>query len=99
MHSSTTSYIALQTLYRDQARADLERYQHALSEILHTVGLPEDAIAQDEIESFVKNSHHLKVVRGSALVGDLSKEMEVVGQYHAAISGNRAEHPSRRTAE
>ena len=79
MHSSTTSYIALQTLYRDQSRADLSAYKLALDETLQRAGLPEDAIEQEEIESFVKNCHYLKVVRGSPLCGDLSKELSVVG--------------------
>lgn len=79
MHSSTTSYIALQTLYRDQTRADVESFNLALAKTLQSVGLPEDAIAQEEVDSFVKNCHHLKVVRGSPLTGDLTKELAVVG--------------------
>jgi len=83
MHSSTTSYIALQNLYRAQASADLQKYKHILAGVLAKIGLDSEIISQEEIEGFVKNSGGVEIIQGSKLRD--SKEVsgllkEVIGQ-------------------
>jgi hypothetical protein len=67
MHSSTSAYIALQKLYKEQHRADLAEYRAILTSTLEAVGLPADAIPNDEIETFVKNSSAVAIVKGTPL--------------------------------
>ncbi|KAK1925463.1 putative ubiquitin-activating enzyme subunit [Papiliotrema laurentii] len=72
MHSSTTAYITLQNLYKEQHRADLAEYKAILTGILNGVGLPADVIPDDEIENFVRNSSAVAIIKGRPLRG--SKE-------------------------
>lgn len=67
MHSSTTAYITLQNLYKEQHRADLAEYRVILTSTLSGLGLPADAIPDDEIETFVKNSSAVAIVKGAPL--------------------------------
>ncbi|WVF70271.1 hypothetical protein IAT40_005060 [Kwoniella sp. CBS 6097] len=67
MHSSTTSYIALQNLYKAQYQADLARFRSLLSEVLGKIGLAEDSIPIEEVEGFVKNIGGVGIIRGRAL--------------------------------
>ncbi|KAK4684019.1 NEDD8-activating enzyme E1 regulatory subunit, partial [Tremellales sp. Uapishka_1] len=67
MHSSTTSYIALQNLYRAQAATDLQQFKSLLAGVLQQVGLPVDAIPTEEIEGFVKNAGGVGIVKGRPL--------------------------------
>jgi amyloid beta precursor protein binding protein 1 len=72
MHSSTTAYITLQNLYKEQHRADLAECKAILTGILNGVGLPADVIPDDEIENFVRNSSAVAIIKGRPLRG--SKE-------------------------
>ena len=67
MHSSTTSYIALQNLYKAQHLADLAAYRSLLRKVLEKVGLSGDAIPEEEVEGFVKGSGGVSIINGSAL--------------------------------
>ena len=80
MHSSTASYIALQNMFKRQYLADLAEYQTVLGQVLAGVGLPADAIPQDEVESFVRNSAGVDIVNGTSLrdqkdVNGLTKDL------------------------
>ena len=68
MHSSTTSYIALQSLYKEQYQADLEEYRQVLVRVLDGLGLPTIAVSEGEIEGFAKNSAGVAIVKGRPLV-------------------------------
>lgn len=67
MHSSTESYIALQSLYRKQHQSDLEAFRACLSITLEEIGLPSDAIDDSEIIAFVKNTNGVAVVKGTPI--------------------------------
>ncbi|WWD17675.1 hypothetical protein CI109_102116 [Kwoniella shandongensis] len=67
MHSSTTSYVSLQNLYKAQFQEDLSTFQSLLTNVLTGVGLPEDAIPQEEVEGFVKNVSGVGIIKGSPL--------------------------------
>jgi len=67
MHSSTTAYIALQNLYKDQHKSDLAKFRTILASVLDEVGLPADAIPDDELEGFVKNSSAVAIIKGTPL--------------------------------
>jgi amyloid beta precursor protein binding protein 1 len=67
MHSSTSSYVALQNLYRAQFNQDLERFKRILADTLQRIGLPEDAIPGDEVEGFARNSGGVQVIKGRPL--------------------------------
>lgn len=67
MKADTTGFLKLQTVYRQKAAADRARFKDLLNELLDAAGRPRDAITDDEIEIFCKNSAHLKVVCGTSL--------------------------------
>ena len=67
MHSSTTAYIALQNLYKDQHRSDLAEYQTVLAAVLDRLGMMPDAIPAEEVEGFVRNSSAVAIIKGSPL--------------------------------
>jgi len=67
MHSSTTAYIALQNLYKDQHRADLAEYQTVLAAVLDRLGMLPDTIPAEEVEGFVKNSSAVAIIKGCPL--------------------------------
>lgn len=67
MHSSTTSYVALQNLYRAQFNHDFSRYKQILAATLERIGLPEDAIPSEEVEGFARNSGGVQIIKGRPL--------------------------------
>lgn len=67
MHSSTSSYITLQNLYKAQFQTDLELYRKHLTIVLQGLGLPEDAVPSEEVESFVRNTGGVAVIKSTAL--------------------------------
>jgi amyloid beta precursor protein binding protein 1 len=67
MHSSTSSYLALQGLYRTQFQQDLQQFSLHLRDILRNIGLPEDAISNSEIASFVKNTNGVALIKGTSI--------------------------------
>ncbi|KAL1413018.1 hypothetical protein Q8F55_000767 [Vanrija albida] len=67
MHSSTGSYVALQNLYKQQHLHDLAKFTELLAGVLQSIGLPSDAIPDEEVESFVKNVGGVGIVHGSPL--------------------------------
>lgn len=98
MHSDTNSYVEIQTLYKNQAREERERFKSVLVKqikalagsnanmdeiaLLQSVGINEGLI-----DDFVKNSHGLKVLR-STKYGSIDSDKGVLGiclSYHHFI--------------
>ncbi|MCO5596227.1 hypothetical protein L7F22_050287 [Adiantum nelumboides] len=73
MKAQSSTYVQLQKLYKNKASRDVQQLQHYLEEILNQVGLPINAISQDEIESFAKHTSYLKLIRGRLLSDRLDK--------------------------
>jgi amyloid beta precursor protein binding protein 1 len=67
MHSSTTAYIALQNLFKDQHRSDLAEYKSVLGSVLERLGMLPDTIPDEEVEGFVKNSSAVAIIKGAPL--------------------------------
>ena len=67
MHSSTASYLALQGLYRARFQQDLQEYRVQLQAILRKIGLPADAISDSEVESFVRNTYGVALIKGTSI--------------------------------
>ncbi|WRT64346.1 uncharacterized protein IL334_001278 [Kwoniella shivajii] len=67
MHSSTTSYVQLQNLYKKEYQSDLARFKTLLAEILLRIGLEEGTVSDEEIESFVKNVGGVGIIKGRSL--------------------------------
>jgi amyloid beta precursor protein binding protein 1 len=82
LHSSTTAYIALQNLYKAQYQADLARFKELLAGVLEGLGLPPDAIPDEEVEGFVKNTGGMAIVKGRPL----RESKEAKGLLAEAIS-------------
>lgn len=97
MHSSTESYIQLQTLYKIQYRRDLEAYQECLVSKLSGVGLSADTISQHEVEAFVKNTSGFAIVKGSPLTARRSLSEKLREQCGRSLTiyfrGMRADEP------
>ena len=68
MHSSTSSYITLQNLFKAQHLADLTEFRSILAEVLGALGLPIEAVSEEEVESFVKGAGSVGILRGSPLI-------------------------------
>lgn len=81
MHSSTPSYLSIQGLYRNQFKQDLQDFRVKLRSVLSQVGLPEDAIPESELESFVKNTNGVALVKGSSV----ASRRVVGGELKASI--------------
>ncbi|KAI5478648.1 amyloid beta precursor protein binding protein 1 [Pseudohyphozyma bogoriensis] len=67
MKADTTGYVGLQTIYKTKAREDLALFEQLLEGVLEKVGVEKNVIGQEEVESFVKHSAWLKVLRGRSL--------------------------------
>lgn len=66
MKSHSTTYVKLQQIYREKAKKDLNEFEKLLKETLSKLG-QERVIEKEEIESFVKHSAWIKVLRGRKL--------------------------------
>jgi amyloid beta precursor protein binding protein 1 len=67
MHSSNTSYIALQNLFKAQHLSDLAEFRGLLEGVLEGICLPGDAIPDEEVESFVRGTGSVAIVKGNSL--------------------------------
>ena len=67
MHSSTTSYITLQNLFKAQHLADLSEFRSVLAQVLESLGLPIEAVSEEEVERFVKGAGSVGIIKGSPL--------------------------------
>lgn len=67
MKAETGRYVQLQNVYRGKARADLAKVEELLARLLESVGVAKDAISKEAVETFVKHSAFLKVLRGRSL--------------------------------
>nr|XP_018267361.1 amyloid beta protein binding protein 1 [Kwoniella dejecticola CBS 10117]OBR89519.1 amyloid beta protein binding protein 1 [Kwoniella dejecticola CBS 10117] len=67
MHSSTTSYVHLQNLYKQEYQSDLKRFKRLLSQTLQNIGLEEETIPDEEVESFAKNVAGVGIIKGTPL--------------------------------
>ncbi|GBE84542.1 hypothetical protein SCP_0605210 [Sparassis crispa] len=61
MKTDTTSYVRLQSLYRDWARIEKARFTEILKEKFPEIAPDVDS---EELDTFVKNAHHIRVLRG-----------------------------------
>lgn len=67
MKADSRGYVGLQNLYKQKARADLEVVRELLGQLSDSAGIDRSRVADEEIETFVKHSAFLKVVRGRSL--------------------------------
>ncbi|KAM5543775.1 hypothetical protein V8D89_002392 [Ganoderma adspersum] len=74
MKSDTTSYVQLQNLYRAQAEVEKAQFKQ-----LFAAKHPEIArsVNPEEVESFVKNAHHIRVLRGKQW-GAMDQDREAI---------------------
>ncbi len=90
MHSSTSSYIALQNLYRGQYREDLGRFREILSGVLEKAEMTSDTIPEEEVDGFVKFTGGVGIITGTSLRN--RKEIkgtlrETIGQCQTPATG------------
>ncbi|KAL1939295.1 hypothetical protein VTO73DRAFT_10098 [Trametes versicolor] len=88
MKSDTESYVRLQNLYRQWADVEKGKFK-ALFEASH----PDAAAGADpeEVDSFVKNSHHLRVLRGKRW-GAFDADREALGNALVSTPREAATH-------
>ncbi|KAI0759401.1 hypothetical protein BD413DRAFT_274780 [Trametes elegans] len=88
MKSDTESYVRLQNLYREAAEAEKDKFK-ALFKQKH----PQLAETADpeEVDTFVKNSHHLRVLRGKQF-GAFDKDREAIANSLAVAPRETATH-------
>lgn len=87
MKADTTGYVGLQSMYKAKAKEDLALVKQLLGEVLQKAGVEASRITAEEVETFVKHSAYLKVVRGRSL------RME---EEASLVKGNLGECQSRR---
>lgn len=73
MSSATKSYINLQNIYREKARADERDFTDEVVKVLTSIGRSPQEISKDSIHTFCKNSYFIHVSRGSRK--DFNQEM------------------------
>lgn len=76
--ATSATYVEIQRLYKVKAQQDLSALKQNLSAILSSVGLPPDAIADTEVESFAKHAGYLKLVRGRSFAQSLQEPAQDV---------------------
>lgn len=64
MKASTTQYVGLQTLYKDRAVEEKNAFKSVLNEVIKEQGEDPALIDDEAVDSFVKNAHILRLVRG-----------------------------------
>lgn len=84
MKASTSSYVDLQNLYKTKARQDLSVVESLLQRTLKKVGVSEEVVSREEIETFVKHSAFLKVLRGRSLEQE-ARESKLKGQLGLSL--------------
>ena len=73
MMSSSDLYIALQRVYQAKANQDVESFTGHLIHLLSSIGKPENAIPEQEIKMFCRNSAFLYTVRTRSLSEELTR--------------------------
>lgn len=104
MKASTSSYIELQALYKQQARDDANDYEACLSKVLKEVGFEgEEAIPRDEVEAFVRNCHGVACLKGRSwrqeiedpkkeeIISAIESESTAMGYYISLRAAERFE--------
>jgi len=66
MTSDTETYVSLQSIYSQQAQADIAAVQVHMREIASIEGLPTDLVTVEYVKLFCKNSNHLRVLSYSS---------------------------------
>ncbi|KAH9916765.1 uncharacterized protein BXZ73DRAFT_53641 [Epithele typhae] len=74
MKSDTKSYVELQNLYRQQAESEKAKFKEAF---VSKHPKAAQMVNPDEVDTFVKNAHHLRVLRGKQL-GAFDKDREAI---------------------
>ncbi|BGP19641.1 hypothetical protein JCM10213_000099 [Rhodosporidiobolus nylandii] len=82
-HSST--YVALQNLYKQKAREDRDEVRRLLNELCGRLGVEKGRISDEELESFVKHAAWVRVVRGRRIAEE-EKECALKGKLGALLS-------------
>ncbi|XP_057667798.1 NEDD8-activating enzyme E1 regulatory subunit [Diorhabda carinulata] len=81
MAADTTSYITLQQLYHRQAEQQAEVIYRRASDIARDLGLPLEAITQNEVKLFCKHSSELNVTRGSCIADEYERTRLDLSSY------------------
>ncbi|KAI0084996.1 hypothetical protein BDY19DRAFT_968441 [Irpex rosettiformis] len=68
MRTDTESYVKIQKMYKEQARAENALFKKILKE-----AFPDLSIDEGLVDAFVKNAHHLKLIRGRKF-GDFDRQ-------------------------
>ncbi|KAI0666364.1 hypothetical protein C8Q78DRAFT_1059113 [Trametes maxima] len=88
MKSDTKSYVKLQNLYREWAEVERSKFKELFKKKHPQVA---EAADPEEVDSFVKNSHHLRVLRGKPL-GAFDKDHEALASSVGAAPRETATH-------
>ncbi|KAK6544781.1 hypothetical protein TWF694_001464 [Orbilia ellipsospora] len=67
MKAESKDYIQLQNVYKSKARADLAEVVTIVKSLLKELGKKEDAIREEEVETFCKHAGYIKLIRGRSL--------------------------------
>ncbi|CAG8447319.1 7759_t:CDS:10 [Cetraspora pellucida] len=67
MKADTSTYVTLQTIYRQKAKTDIATVRSHVDKILSSIGRTSDFIHDDEIVSFCKHAAFIQVIRYRSL--------------------------------
>ncbi|RIB14402.1 hypothetical protein C2G38_2195249 [Gigaspora rosea] len=67
MKADTSTYVSLQTIYRQKAKAEIAIVRSHVNKILNSIGRTSDFIHDDEIDSFCKHAAFIQVIRYRSL--------------------------------
>ena len=85
MAADTQTYVQLQSVYAQQAAADLAAVQAHVTQIASMEGLPADLVAEDALKRFCKNAHNLTVVPYRSLALESAGESAKADTLRGAI--------------
>ena len=72
-HTDTQTYVYLKSLYKDKSRIDSDVFKNLLKQVLSKFNKNiEELFTEDDINTFIKNSSNLKVIKGTKISDELT---------------------------
>jgi len=86
MKAHSQTYTTLQRIYRSKAKSDLSKVEEILKGVLEKCGDGDRVIGKEELESFVKHSGWVKVLRGKKISTNDNNTVEQSASLKGKIS-------------
>ncbi|CAO3609377.1 unnamed protein product [Cunninghamella blakesleeana] len=73
MKSDTKNYVALQNVYRQKAKEDLDAVSKRVASLLEDYNIPSENVPKEAIESFCKNAAYVKMIKYRSIMETINQ--------------------------